>query len=210
MQFWRSTAAAASLLVAAAFAGHDLGAAQQAAELKPASEFAAVADEKARSVALFEEAGKVILHPRCVNCHPAGDRPTQGMDMHPHQPPVSRGEADFGLAGMTCNTCHGADNFTVVGQAETIKSIPGNPKWKLAPIEMAWQGKSLGEICAQIKDPARNGGKSLEEIVHHMAEDELVGWGWHPGAGREPVPGTQQAFGDLIRYWVETGAACPT
>jgi hypothetical protein len=33
------------------------------------------------------------------------------------------------------------------------------------------------EICEQIKDPKRNGGKSLEEFVHHMAEDSLVGWG---------------------------------
>lgn len=38
-------------------------------------------------------------------------------------------------------------------------------------------GKSLGEICEQIKDPKRNGGKSMDELVHHMAEDLLVGWG---------------------------------
>src|SRR6516164_7217393 len=35
--------------------------------------FAAVADTAARSAALFTEAGKVLAHPRCVNCHPAGD-----------------------------------------------------------------------------------------------------------------------------------------
>jgi hypothetical protein len=210
MSLVRSAALAASLILAVSLpAAHDTRA-QEAASLKPASEFAGINDEKVRSATVFEEAGKVILNPRCLNCHPAGDRPTQGMDMHPHQPPVFRGDADFGLAGMNCNTCHGEDNFTVVGQAETIKSIPGNPKWKLAPIEMAWQGKSLGQICEQIKDPARNGGKDLNAIVDHMASDVLVGWGWHPGAGREPAPGTQAAFGELIRYWVETGAACPT
>ena len=105
---------------------------------------------------------RCILHPRCVNCHPAGDTPTQGMDMHVHQPPVIRGDADIGAPGMMCTTCHGADNFPVAGQAETIKSIPGNPAWHLAPIEMAWAGKSLGEICAQIKDPAANGGRRLD------------------------------------------------
>ena len=82
--------------------------------------------------------------------------------------------------------------------------------WHLAPIEMAWAGKSLGEICEQIKDPKRNGGKSLDEIVHHMGEDSLVGWGWHPGVGRAPVPGTQQEFGALIKAWVEAGADCPS
>jgi hypothetical protein len=74
---------------------------------------------------------------------------------------------------------------------------------------MAWEGKSLGEICTQIKDPERNGGKTLDEIVHHLAEDSLVGWGWRPGTGRTPAPGTQEEFGALIKAWVESGATCP-
>jgi cytochrome c5 len=59
--------------------------------------FAAVADTAARSAALFTEAGKVLAHPRCVNCHPAGDRPRQGDVQRLHQPPVARGEDGFGL-----------------------------------------------------------------------------------------------------------------
>ena len=51
-----------------------------------ADAFDTITDQAARSVALFEEAGKVIQHPRCVNCHPAGDRPLQGDDSHPHVP----------------------------------------------------------------------------------------------------------------------------
>lgn len=177
--------------------------------LKPVESFAAIKDEKQRSVALFEEAGKVIEHPRCMNCHPAGNSPLQTMSMHVHQPPVARGGANMGVPGMTCNTCHGPANATIVGQAETLKSMPGNPNWHLAPIEMAWVGKSLGDICRQIQDPARNGGKNLTQIVEHMAHDDLVGWGWNPGEGREPVPGTQAEFGALIQAWVDTGAACP-
>lgn len=177
--------------------------------LRPVSNFQSIGDATERSVALFQEAGKVIQHPRCVNCHPATDRPLQGITMHPHQPPVTRGDGGMGAPGMTCNTCHGAENVSIVGQAETLKSIPGHPSWHLAPIEMAWEGKSLGEICRQLKDPERNGGKSMAEMVEHMAEDSLVGWGWNPGEGREPVPGTQEVFGELIAAWVETGAACP-
>lgn len=177
--------------------------------LKPAASFQSIANERERSVALFQEAGKVIQHPRCVNCHPATDRPLQGANMRPHQPPVVRGDGGMGLPGMQCTTCHSAENTPVVGQADTVKSIPGNPAWHLAPIEMAWVGKSLAQICQQIKDPARNGGKSMDEIVEHMAHDELVGWGWNPGAGREPVPGTQAEFGELISAWVKSGAACP-
>jgi hypothetical protein len=173
-----------------------------AASLKSVQSFAAISDERQRSVALFNEAGKVITHARCVNCHPAGDRPAQGDDRHPHMPLVVRGVDNFGAVGMRCTTCHGPANFDSAG-------VPGHPAWHMAPIEMAWVGKSLGEICEQIKDPARNGGKSMEELVHHMAEDSLVGWGWHPGTGRQPAPGTQKEFGELIKAWVETGAACP-
>jgi hypothetical protein len=171
--------------------------------LRPVAAFPAISDQRERSVAFFTEAGKVIMHPRCMNCHPRGDRPTQGDDSHPHQPLVVRGDFGLGAPGMRCTTCHGPANFDPGG-------VPGHPLWHVAPIEMAWQGKSLAEICAQIKDPERNGGKTLEQLVHHMEEDSFVGWGWHPGAGREPVPGTQKDFGILIKAWVDSGAACPT
>jgi hypothetical protein len=42
------------------------------------SAFASIGDQAARSRALFAEAAKAITSPRCMNCHPAGDRPTQG------------------------------------------------------------------------------------------------------------------------------------
>lgn len=180
-----------------------------AASLKAVSAFDPITDPKARSIAIFEEAGKVLQHPRCLNCHPANDRPLQTLRMIPHEPPVFRGPDDMGAPGMMCSTCHGPANVTVVGQSAGIQSIPGDPNWHLAPLAMAWVGKSLAAICEQLKDPARNGGKSLEAIVEHMAGDHLVGWGWHPGKGREPAPGTQQQFGDLAKAWLATGAHCP-
>jgi hypothetical protein len=104
--------------------------------------------------------------------------------------------------GMRCGICHQSANFDPAG-------VPGHPHWHLAPREMAWQGRTLGEICAQIKDPVRNGGRSLEQIHTHMAEDSLVGWAWAPGFGRRPAPGTQKDFGALIEAWIKTGAVCP-
>src|SRR3984893_10154207 len=113
--------------------------------------FDAIGDTATRSAALFVELGKVLTHPRCVNCHPAGDRPHQGELARLHQPPVERGADGFGLTSMRCPICHRQANFEP-------GRVPGNPIWHLAPREMAWEGKTLGEICAQIKDPARNGG----------------------------------------------------
>ena len=76
-------------------------------------------------------------------------------------------------------------------------------------IEMGWQDRTLGQICAQIKDPARNGGRSLEALIEHIREEPLVSWAWAPGYGRQPAPGTQKEAGDLVEAWVKTGAVCP-
>jgi hypothetical protein len=173
------------------------------AELSPASGFAGIADPRARAVALFQEAGKVLQHPRCVNCHPAGDRPLQTDRREPHQPLVVRGADGHGAPGLACGTCHGAANYDPA-------RMPGHREWHLAPASMAWEGRSLGAICEQIKDPARNGGKDMAALLHHMAEDSLVGWAWSPGPGRMPAPGTQRAFGELLRAWADAGAHCPT
>lgn len=103
---------------------------------------------------------------------------------------------------MECSTCHQRANFDP-------GRVPGDPEWKLAPREMGWQNRSLGEICRQVVDRKRNGDRSLDDIVHHMATDHLVGWAWKPGAGRDPAPGTQAIFGNLIKEWAASGAVCP-
>jgi hypothetical protein len=170
--------------------------------LATAESFDAIGDTATRSAALFAEIGKVLTHPRCVNCHPAGDRPRQGEDGRLHQPPVERGADGHGLAAMRCSICHQQANFDP-------GRVPGDPDWHLAPREMAWESKTLGEICAQIKDPERNGGRSLEELAHHIGTDHLVGWAWAPGFGRRPAPGTQKEAGALVEAWAKTGAVCP-
>ncbi|WP_398468663.1 Isoquinoline 1-oxidoreductase subunit [Tardiphaga sp.] len=194
----------AGVLAVAQFGANEADAAvSNPKTLQPVSAFAKIKNKNERAVALFNEAGKVIQSPRCLNCHPAGDRPTQTDRMRPHIPLVVRGEGGMGAAGgLACTTCHHENNFDAA-------NVPGNAKWALAPIEMAWQGKTLGQICAQIKDKERNGGKDMAALVHHMAEDELVGWGWKPGGNRTPAPGTQKQFGELIKAWADAGAACP-
>src|ERR1044072_5279137 len=59
-------------------------------DLRPVASFAGIADQGDRSRALFNEIAKVVTHPRCMNCHPAADRPLQGNDSHEHVPPVPR------------------------------------------------------------------------------------------------------------------------
>jgi hypothetical protein len=178
-------------------------------QLRPPSGFSDISDRSARSLALFAEAAKVITSPRCMNCHPADDHPTQGNDEHVHEPAALRGEAGIGVPGLPCASCHTDKNFPLAVGAASYQSIPGHPRWGLAPIEMAWQGKRPADICRQLKDPARNGGRSLALLQEHMAKDDLVGWAWNPGPGRRPAPGTQEEFGAIIAAWVDSGAECP-
>ena len=75
---------------------------------------------------------------------------------------------------------------------------------------MAWEGKTVGEICAQIKDPARNGTRSLASLVEHIGEDHLVGWG--VDARGRPETSWRQARSSKrassLRL-VTSGAMCP-
>jgi len=171
-------------------------------ELRTPGEFSSIPDRDERARALFVEATKVLFHPRCSNCHPAGDTPFQGDDRRIHDPPVVRGPTDEGVPALECTSCHQDGNLE-------LARVPGAPKWHLAPRSMAWVGKTPADACEQIKDPARNGGRSLEEIVDHVAHDALIGWGWAPGHGRTPAPGTQARFSALVAAWVASGAACP-
>jgi hypothetical protein len=170
--------------------------------LLPASAFDTIADRADRSRALFSEVSRVFFSPRCANCHPDGDAPTQRDGFERHEPPVLRGEHDQGVPGLMCASCHQDTNAT-------LARVPGAPRWQLAPREMAWQGRSAHDVCEQIKEPGRNGHRSLDAIVDHVAHDPLVGWGWNPGADRAPAMGTQAEVGALVAAWVATGAECP-
>lgn len=177
------------------------GVSQPIALQEPES-FDRIVDRQLRSKALFVEAGKVFTHPRCTNCHPTDDTPRQGDLRKIHEPPVTRGAGGHGVFINACHACHQASN-------NIDAPVPGAPQWHLAPKEMAWHGVPLAKLCAQLKDPNRNGHRTLAQIIDHSTRDPLVGWGWEPGAGRTPVPGTQEKFGALLTAWAASGAACP-
>jgi hypothetical protein len=45
-------------------------------------------------------------------------------------------------------------------RGRSYKSIPGHPRGA-APLSVAWEGKSLREICRQLKDANLDGGRDL-------------------------------------------------
>lgn len=162
---------------------------------------------QAQSEKLFADIHRVLAHPRCLNCHPKGDSPKQGLDAHLHVPPVARGPAGKGVAGLQCAACHQAENYAASG-------VPGAPNWHLAPLSMGWENKSQGELCRVLLDQSKNGNKDLKATVEHLTRDELVAWGWAPGTdtdgkAREPVPIPKLEFNRIVHAWAKLGAKCP-
>src|SRR6185295_16423825 len=87
--------------------------------------FTAAAKDSIASVRAFEDVYKVLMSPRCMNCHPAGDIPLQGDDSHLHTMFPKRGKDGKGLYAMKCSNCHQPTN------APGLRTPPGNPKWAL-------------------------------------------------------------------------------
>ena len=156
---------------------------------------------------IWSDIHTVFAHPRCANCHVSGNRPMWSGPsygkMRFHGMNINAGDSRIGAEYMPCATCHGTRNIDLPHAA------PGAPHWSLPPVEFAWFNKTSAEICAQIKDPERNGGRTLAEVADHVDHDALLHWAWAPGPGREPAPFSRQELTDMILAWEKTGAPCP-
>ncbi|MGE3166325.1 MAG: hypothetical protein AB7O52_15570 [Planctomycetota bacterium] len=166
----------------------------------------APAQDPAKAAAAWSVVYEVLQHPRCVNCHPAGDTPLQGDASLPHAQNVQRGSDGQGLFALRCSDCHQDVNLS------GAHLPPGAPHWQLPPPDMplVFQGRSSAELCRQLMDPAQNGGRTLEQLYEHMAHDPLVLWGWSPGDGREPIALPHAEFLAALRSWIDHGCGCPT
>jgi hypothetical protein len=168
----------------------------------------ASSSKQAAALAAFDTVQTVLQHPRCQNCHIPGDAPLQFDAGLVHAQNVKRGPAGMGAPGLPCSACHGTKNLPASYGAHMP---PGAPNWHLPPPErkMVFIGLPKGELCANLKDTARNGGKDLPALLEHVSHDKLVLWGWNPGVGRAPVPVPHDRFVAAFKTWIAGGAPCP-
>jgi hypothetical protein len=166
---------------------------------------AVAAKDSVGSIRAFMQVYEVLMSPRCMNCHPAGDVPLQGDDSHLHTMNVKRGLDGRGVYGMRCSNCHQAENIA------GLHMPPGNPKWGLPSsyMQMVFQGRTPRQLALQLLDHKQNGGRTKAQLIEHMAKDDLVGWAWHPGDGRTLPPMSRPAFVAQVRLWIEKGAYAP-
>ncbi len=161
--------------------------------------------DAADSSRAFLMAYDVLMHPRCLNCHPKGDQPLQGDDSRPHGQNVQRGKTGHGKYALRCVNCHQEVNQP----GEHMP--PGTPNWHMPPADMpmVFEGRTPRELCQQLQDPEQNGNMDLEDIMTHVSDDPLVLWGWDPGDGRTLPLLSHAEFVKFMGEWIEKGAACP-
>lgn len=156
------------------------------------------------SVEAFETVYKVLMSPRCMNCHPAGDVPLQGDDSHLHAMGPKRGLDGKGVYAMKCSNCHQETN------TPGLHTPPGNPDWHLPPaaMKMVFEGKTAHQLATQLVDKKQNGNKDMQKLIEH-ADDGLVLAGWNPGEGRTLPPVTHAEFKKAWIAWIKGGAYAP-
>lgn len=172
------------------------------AALKPV--VPAIKKDSIASVRAFKQVYSVLMSPRCMNCHPAGDIPLQGEDSHLHTMLPKRGVEGKGVYAMKCMNCHQPAN------TPGLNTPPGNPNWHLPPadMKMVFQGRTPAQLAKQLINPKQNGNKDLKKLIAH-ADDGLVLAGWNPGEGRKLPPMSHAAFKKAWITWLNTGAFAP-
>jgi hypothetical protein len=163
------------------------------------------ADSPAAGAGDFLAVVQVLQSPRCQNCHPSDDRPHIGDAGRRHGMNVSRRSM---TSGLPCTTCHRGQNAPAPHSPPGIAGVPG---WRMPGPgnPMVFEGRTPHELCEALKDPARNGGKTLDALREHFASDALVLWGWAPGPGRTLPPMTHEEMQKHVEGWLAAGAPCP-
>lgn len=165
-------------------------------------------------LAAWDSIHDVVTHPRCLNCHVGEDDiPLWGTPEEPdriHGMAINAGDSRIGAEGLSCNACHQTSTRpNTVPHAAPQTGMD----WRLAPVEFQWIDRSSAEICAQMRDPDRNGSRDAAGLIEHILHDaELIGfitWSFDPGAGRDPAPGSLQAHLEDMAIWTAAGMPCP-
>ncbi len=165
-------------------------------------------------LAAWDNIHVVLTHPRCLNCHVGADNvPLWGTAEVParaHGMAINAGNSRIGAETLPCKACHQTSTRpNIVPHAAPHTGMD----WQLAPALFQWTDRSSAEICAQMRDPARNGGRDAAGLIEHIHDDAestgFITWSFAPGAGRDPAPGSLQSHLEDMANWTAAGMPCP-
>lgn len=162
-------------------------------------------------LAAWDRIYEVASHPRCANCHvgesdrPMWSGPSYGQT-RPHGMNIRAGDSRIGAETIPCRTCHVTNQTGGNPQPHAAPQVAA--AWRLPPVEADWFDRSSDEICAQLRDPDRNDGRSAVEIAEHLGHDVILHWAWNPGGGRDPAPYSLQEHVNDVLAWGAAGQPC--
>jgi hypothetical protein len=166
--------------------------------------------QEADGLAAWDRVYAVASHPRCTNCHvgPQDAPMWEGLDYGDgarHGMNVRADDSRIGAESVPCRTCH-----VTSGRAnDRPHAAPHiDEPWRLPPVELAWLGAGSAELCRQMRDPETNDGHDLQSMVDHIRSSAFIAWGFAPGGGREPVPGSVEALAADVLAWGRAGMPC--
>ena len=196
-------------LIAATALGSQAYAAGDVVEIIPPAEGSITIEV---ALEAWERIYEVASHPRCSNCHvgpsnvPMWSGPSYGKT-RAHGMNINAGESRIGGETVLCSTCH-AYREVAVGDRFPHTAPQVAAAWQLPPVEAEWFDKSSVEVCNQLRDPDRNGGRGYLDIASHLDHDVILHWAWNPGAGREPAPYSLQDHVNDVLAWGVGGMPC--
>ena len=198
-----------AILLAGAAAIIAVGMAVSAAQPDPAKtlrsvqSFASIADEKAALAGAVPGGGQGH-HARALHELPSGRR-SSGARRRPASAHAA-GRARRRQLRRHRHALHDVPRPGELRSRPASRAIPSGT-WRRS----RWRGSASrwARSASRSRTRSATAASRWRSSMHHMAEDSLVGWGWNPGVGREPAPGTQKEFGALFKAWVDTGAVCP-
>lgn len=165
---------------------------------------------QSEGAAAWERIYDVASHPRCTNCHvgesgrPAWDDLGYGKERL-HGMNIVAGESRIGAESIPCRVCH----ISAEGANAVPHAAPQiDEAWRLPPVELAWRGKTSVEVCEQLRDPETNDGFDMAELVEHVRTSAFVSYGFTPGAGRTPAPGSPEILAQDLQIWAAAGTPC--
>lgn len=187
---------------------HDDGGAEESTFVRPSPGTVT----EAAGLEAWSRIYQVASHPRCANCHTgASDRPMWSGpsygEARPHGMGIRAGESRIGAEYLLCSTCH---SYSERPQTLAHAAPRAGADWQLAPVEADWFGQSSAYICAQLRDPERNGDRDYLELAEHLGHDLILHWAWSPGPGREPAPYSLEEHVVDMLLWGAAGQPCPS
>ena len=141
----------------------------RASSLQPSSNSSAT--RRPVHAPMFTEIAKVLTHPRCMNCHPAGAISAAGL-----------GSSRAYAAGVARRRGLRRDRHHLLGlsprrelRSHRGRHLQKHPRPSALGPRAAVDGvarKIDGDICRQVKDVRRNGGRDLALLQEHIAKDD--------------------------------------